>query len=417
MNSKLIVGAGILCSSINAFDLSSLVSISDSDYYSTDLELDEVDKTDPDFSKTFQEIVAENGYGFETHPVTTDDGYILNVFRITDDSITEKKGTVFLMHGVTDSADCWIMHTPDVAPAFQLLKEGYDVWLGNQRGTKYSMGHTHLNPKTSKAYWEFSWTEMGDYDAPAQVDFVRSQTKTDKVTYIGHSQGTTQMFYGIAKQEEFWKERLNLYVALAPVTRIDHCGSDLFVFLSNVWRLFEDSLYLVHVYSILGPIAAEGTKIACGIMPEFCKFAEGFLITSDPSLDNTDRFQVYMGHFPAGASVQSLVHYAQMIKEKDFYLYDWGSKSNNQARYGQDTPPIVDLTQIHDLPMAMFVGSVDDLGDLTDNQWARDQIMKGGDALVHYEVVPAGHSTFMVGNDMSYFKTVLGLVDAYTVGQ
>lgn len=99
--------------------------------------------------------------------MTTDDGYILNVFRITDDSISEKKGTVFLQHGVTDSADCWIMHTPDVAPAFQLVKEGYDVWLGNQRGTKYSMGHTHLNPKKSHAYWEFSWTEMGEYDAPA----------------------------------------------------------------------------------------------------------------------------------------------------------------------------------------------------------------------------------------------------------
>jgi hypothetical protein len=61
-----------------------------------------------------------------------------------------------------------------------------------------------------------------------------------------------------------------------------------------------------------------------------------------------------------------------MIKEKDFYLYDWGSKKDNQARYGQDTPPIVDLTQIKELPTAMFVGSVDDLGDPTDASWARD---------------------------------------------
>jgi len=77
------------------------------------------------------------------------------------------------MHGITDSADCWIMHHPDLAPAFQLVNQGYDVWLGNQRGTKYSMGHNTLNPTKDKAYWEFSWTEMGDHDAPAQIDYVR----------------------------------------------------------------------------------------------------------------------------------------------------------------------------------------------------------------------------------------------------
>ena len=42
------------------------------------------------------------------------------------------------------------MHNPEVAPAFQLVRAGYDVWLGNQRGTKYSMGHQTLNPKKDK---------------------------------------------------------------------------------------------------------------------------------------------------------------------------------------------------------------------------------------------------------------------------
>lgn len=82
------------------------------------------------------------------------------------------------------------MNYSEVAPAFQLIRAGYDVWLGNQRGTKYSLDHTSLSKK-DKAYWQFSYTEMGKYDAPAQVDYVRSQTGQKKVTYIGHSQGTT----------------------------------------------------------------------------------------------------------------------------------------------------------------------------------------------------------------------------------
>jgi len=61
----------------------------------------------------------------------------------------------------------------------------------------------------------------------------------------------------------------------------------------------------------------------------------------------------------------------------------------------------------------MFVGTDDDLGDPTDSQWARDQIKAGGDALVYYNEHPAGHSTFMIGIDMSYFDDVLDLVHKY----
>ena len=121
---------------------------------------------DPDFNRTFQQIVAENGFIFESHPVTTKDGYILNVYRIRSKETKQGAPVVFLQHGIVDSADCWIMNYADVAPAFQLVRAGFDVWLGNQRGTKYSMGHTTLSNK-SEQYWEFSFTEMGKYDAPA----------------------------------------------------------------------------------------------------------------------------------------------------------------------------------------------------------------------------------------------------------
>jgi lysosomal acid lipase/cholesteryl ester hydrolase len=112
---------------------------------------------DPDFSKSFIQIVNENGYSFETHEVKTEDGYKLNLFRIPG-----KKGApvVFLQHGITDSADCWIMNK-EKSPAFSLASAGYDVWLGNNRGTKYSMGHYWLDPKKDKEYWEFSYTELG----------------------------------------------------------------------------------------------------------------------------------------------------------------------------------------------------------------------------------------------------------------
>ena len=35
------------------------------------------------------------------------------------------------------------------------------------------------------------------------------------------------MFYGISTHQEEWKERLNLWIAVAPVTRLDHSKSKL----------------------------------------------------------------------------------------------------------------------------------------------------------------------------------------------
>jgi len=59
----------------------------------------------------------------------------------------------------------------------------------------------------------------------------------------------------------------------------------------------------------------------------------------------------------------------------------------------------------------MFTGNVDILADLTDSRWTRDQI---GDNIVHYEEIDAGHLTFMVGKDMTYFSVgVMGLLAQY----
>ena len=65
------------------------------------------------------------------------------------------------------------MHTVDQAPAFVAVRAGYDVWLGNFRGNKYSKGHLELDPNVDMEYWKFSWSEMGRYDIPAMLGFVK----------------------------------------------------------------------------------------------------------------------------------------------------------------------------------------------------------------------------------------------------
>lgn len=67
-----------------------------------------------------------------------------------------------------------------------LADNGFDVWVTNTRGTKYSRKHTSLDP-SNKKYWDWSWDELVTDEMPAIFDFVSKQTGGQKINYIGHS--------------------------------------------------------------------------------------------------------------------------------------------------------------------------------------------------------------------------------------
>lgn len=86
--------------------------------------------------------------------------------------------------------------------AFILAEAGYDVWAGNSRGNRFSRRHTKLDPaggsSDKQQFWDFSFQEMAEIDALAFLDKIKEETGVEKVTWVGHSQGATQVLYGLA---------------------------------------------------------------------------------------------------------------------------------------------------------------------------------------------------------------------------
>lgn len=97
------------------------------------------------------------------------------------------------------------MNDPELSPAYRLATAGYDVWLGNNRGNKYSRKHVSIDPDLDNAqFFDFSFEDLGKYDVPAQVNYILQATSRLKISFVGHSQGTAQMFAALAENEEYY---------------------------------------------------------------------------------------------------------------------------------------------------------------------------------------------------------------------
>ena len=54
------------------------------------------------------------------------------------EDLSVKKPAVLMMHGLECDMNFWTANDVDLAPPFILANQGYDVWLGNNRGTRYA---------------------------------------------------------------------------------------------------------------------------------------------------------------------------------------------------------------------------------------------------------------------------------------
>lgn len=120
----------------------------------------------------------------------------------------ERRYPVLLMHGLLQSSGAYCTNDDD-SLAFFLCKAGYDVWLGNNR-CGFNPQHTVLQYRDPRM-WAWNIRQMGVMDLPALISRVLLETGFEKLGLVCHSQGTTETFVALAKEQDPNSERKSAY--------------------------------------------------------------------------------------------------------------------------------------------------------------------------------------------------------------
>ena len=305
-----------------------------------------------------------------------------------------------MMHAQDCDMMEWVWNDSERANAFILARAGYDVWLGNNRGNRFSTGHLTLTTK-DKEYWDFYQEDMGLKDLPTLIDFILETTGYENISYVGHSEGTTQMFLGASLDPDYFTRRINLFVAMAPVASTANISNKFIVEAASKIKLLELALVReLHYYNWFAPMPlADGAiDAACDMLPGLCKEVAHKLLHND-EVDNAARFDVFMSNEPSGSSYRTFVYYAQMINNGLFTRYDYGPIENRQV-YGQADVPLVPIEN-YNIPTVLLSGDIDGLATPADVAWLSGAL---GDKVVFQQQYHMDHFTFAIGKDMTFFS-------------
>jgi lysosomal acid lipase/cholesteryl ester hydrolase len=362
---------------------------------------------------TIEEMIYSRGYPLEIHNVETEDGFILRVYRIPGgkgekDYKTKVKPAILFQHGLLDSSDGWICNSEEKCLPYLFANSNFDVWLSNSRGNKHSKCHTQHSPINIE-FWSFSFHEMGLIDLPAVLEHIKKNNKSEeKIIYVGHSQGTCLLFAALTQKLEYFKSKIKLFIALAPVARVSNMKSTFLKFLQSV--KFHKMLKASSQFEVF-PSVESGSKFSSWLNKNFSTVTNLFLdMISDKNskeTNNAERLGVYLTHYPAGASLKSITHFIQNFKSKKFSYYDY-KKEANLYIYKQVKAPEYDLSVIRDFPIALFAGKEDKLASLEDVKWLKEEL---GENVVFYKEYEAmGHITFLMGRDIGWFSDLMEVV-------
>lgn len=281
----------------------------------------------------FGELCELYGYYTEEHVVQTGDGYLLGLHRLgwrrgeEDVRVNPgpnhkggmKKKVVYLHHGLLMNSEVWVCLTErERCLPFELVERGYDVWLGNNRGNKYSKKCVRCNPASTQ-FWSFSMDEFAFHDIPDSISYILNTTHQPSLSYVGFSQGTAQAFATLSIHPNL-NDKVDVFIALAPAMSPKGLNSGI---VNSFVKASPDALFLAF---------GRRAILASATMWQSILYPPIFVRLIDASLrflfgwtgNNIAPHQklASYAHLYSYTSTKSVVHWFQIIRNGTFQMYD-----------------------------------------------------------------------------------------------
>ncbi|KAI1348056.1 Alpha/Beta hydrolase protein [Xylaria sp. FL0043] len=278
----------------------------------------------------FVAICATWGYTAEEHVVQTKDGYLLGLHRLAwrkgeeDTKVNGgpaslKKRVVYLHHGLLMNSEVWVCQTDaERCLPFVLVDRGFDVWLGNNRGNKYSKKSIKYSPNSTK-FWNFSIDEFAFYDIPDSIQYILDATQQPSLSYIGFSQGSAQAFASLAVNPKL-NDQVNVFIALAPAMSVPGLHNGI---VDALIKASPQVLFLLFGRrSILSSATTWQSILYPPIFIKVIDMGNNFLFGwKSKNMSVSQKLAAYP-HLYSFTSTKSVVHWFQIIRNKSFQMFD-----------------------------------------------------------------------------------------------
>ena len=294
------------------------------------------------------------------------------------------------MHGMMCSSYCWVT-SDDNSLAFILSDAGYDVWLGNFRGTKYSRKHVSLSPDSDLDFWRFSLHELGVMDLSAMISNILRISGHPRMSFIGHSMGTT-CFLILSSYMPRRVQNVDLAILMAPVVEPHHMTNFIW-YIAPLQKLAKMVMEFLGILEIL-PASLLIEKLTWDHIGHLCLKLQ----LRGPRLDDKDSQMLGRICHHARTSKTSfftILHYGQNITNKCFHAYDWYDAQENLKRYGCVDPPLYNLTKVS-VPVALFWSTKDTLSSRQDMERLVEELPN----IVDTREVNVGHLDYLWGSNV-----------------
>ncbi|UNI24013.1 Sterol esterase [Purpureocillium takamizusanense] len=367
----------------------------------------------------FVELCRIWGYEAEEHIVQTKDGFLLGIHRLQWRKGEEgskvncgprsvKKRVAYLHHGLLMNSEVWVCLTDEQrCLPFELVERGFDVWLGNNRGNKYSKKSIHCSP-TSVQFWDFSMDEFAFHDIPDTIAYILDTTGQESLSYVGFSQGTAQAFATLAIHPKL-NNQVNVFIGLAPAMAPAGLSNGI---VDSLVKASPSVLYLMFGRrSILSSATMWETLMYPPIFSRLIDMGLAFLFKWQTLNISTSQKLAAYPHLYSFTSTKSVVHWFQIIRNKCFQMYDddvhqpmsvtTSSKYSKVAKYP---------TRNIRTPVVLVYGGSDSLVDI------KAMLRELPPQTVATEIPHYEHLDFLWARDVDtqVFQHVLDALDSFT---